>query len=337
MNYTSTSVRALRGTEDLGQSEMTPKDVLTLCLESMNYRVEFSKDASAALEKKVPHGIQYLLGTKSTWDMVLDIAQNASCTFWFGMRRDGKQWHPTAHVFTYGEAAVAPPQRTYVMRGNFDPTRNQYPLLEFGPMGSENYRWDAAFLDDRATGVSAAWLDDRAGGEIKGLEFKSVERGGGTDKGKSNPDPTPGDVQENKSGVKPDASLESSKTKLENAPMAVEGGESQDRIKQRLGGQVQESSAGFMASLLVLGSPLQLPGENVLVYGCSKRYDGVYQVKGVTHSYARGQFDTTLTAFESGVYQPSGTDEQAGSEIKGSTVPGTSPAARNLGFGPEQM
>lgn len=336
VTYGDHYLRAFKPSQVSGGGYQTAKDVLELCFRTMGLRkIEIAPGALAALTGH-QNTTEFLIGTKSIWDMVVDTCKKFDCRFWFGVSRENGQFVQTAYVLTTAESERAVPVRKYVLRGNFLPLENQYPLLEYGPLGPGTAVWDAAFLDSRGTGFTAAWINER--GAVVEATATAEDTTGGIDEKMSSADATPSDTEETKSGTKTNASLEGGeKQDHARAPIGVPDGTSVETVKQGLEAQRMQSGNAFQASLSVLGSPLQLPSENVLVHGCSKRFDGVYNIQGVTHSFGRGQFDSTLTAKKLGTFGPAGKDEQPGTIVKRVDVEGASFISQKLGFGPGQM
>ncbi len=82
--------------------------------------------------------------------------------------------------------------------------------------------------------------------------------------------------------------------------------------------RMTDGAQAQMATLTTLGIPDQFPFDVIDVYGLSPRYDGPYEVIGITHRWSAGSYESELKVQRHGAFQ---TDEATKAQTAGGQIP----------------
>lgn len=225
-----------------------------------------------------------------------------------------------------GGAMAGKKRNTYIMRGQFSPQTQQYPILSWGPDPS-----------------LASWLGSTARGSNSGIGMRSINKFTGNI---VQLDVNPYDSEEplgvGKATQKAKAQDRSYKGKkldvatsdlvkfigpggglltpeIYSVPVATpDDGQAADDMKQQGVAKMTDGAQAQMATLKTLGVPDQAAFDVINVRGLSPRYDGPYKIMGLTHTFAPGSYEMDLKVMRTGTL---GSDEPEQKGTVGGQVP----------------
>lgn len=251
-----------------------------------------------------------------TWmEMLKYICDKAACSWWIG-DKDGEDviYVDSKSAISSGKSSkeVNPnPPRNFVMRGKFDPAANQWPIISFGPDPSLA-SWVGDTPSPARHGGSTAFYDEF--GKLNHIEVPALESVDAV-YGKK-----PAGKPKNKVVDKKQMNKELEKGKTETEYLSQPGAPSgADGAKRDVANRGSMGNPAAMANIETLGIPDLFPFELANVYGCSKRFDGPYNIQGYTHTFSASTFNTTVKVLRHGeMFLSPDTPE---STSKGGTVP----------------
>lgn len=202
-------------------------------------------------------------------------------------------------------------RRKYIMRGIFDLSKNQYPLLSWSPEG-ESSQWLAESPDPSANGVGSYSIDP---------DFGTVEEISWL----------PEDSEKKMTGVLPDAGPEDfasenivgDKTRQDEpfgevVSVPVKPGEGgKKRAEKKIAQKVEEGNAAQVGVISTIGIPEEKCMNLCEVIGCGGIYDGIYEIWRQTHTWGPGTYDMSLTVRRSGTVEKTSPEQK---ETKGGQV-----------------
>lgn len=296
----STYGRAFLRLADMPKKAILPEELLINAASKIGYALEIAPDAKQKLIKK----LHTWDGPLSNFGLIKQLCLTYALTFWFGLKESGAQSIPTLFIRSGKDLTSGVPVRKYVINGKFDPSKNVWPLLNYGPTDDKN-AWNGRFPDASAAGVSAVYYDEDTG--------KVVTRSARPEDldiavSKYLETTSPVDVSNN--GLMSDSKLASGEmVMIDTTPVKVDEGKSAAvaaEVDQAASDTVMAGSAAQEALLTTIGSPFEMPGNMVLVCGCSDMFDGSYLVRSVTHTIGPGAFDTSIKVYSRGVVGKAG-------------------------------
>jgi phage protein D len=217
-------------------------------------------------------------GGQSVWLFVEQLCNKYNYNFYMGTNTKGE----STLFLVQGETWLAgTAKRTFVMYGNVDLSKNQYPLLSF------SCDTKAVFLWQGSEGVQVAYIAD----DETEVVFTADET--------TTTAPSIGGGELNTSGKTDEKDAETSLAQDvvtdDNFAKKTVTPPSSDADAQKAAqayfdrGQL---ASGFTIEAESIGVPLMQPGEVVGVYGVSSLYNGLYGVFKVTHSVGSDGFST---------------------------------------------
>lgn len=276
----------------------TPLQILLQLIKLLDCDADIKVDAAVQLIK-AEHDKGPQLPPANVWDSIRYICFQYGLWFWYGIKETGGKSVPTISVFSAADLTTGAPSRAYVMRGKFDPNKNQWPIFNFGPT-SNVATWDGAMPRMDGTGVRLMSLDEKTGQpKIDTVKAEDVtEQVVGPIPGPPADEGVDG-LQTNKALAPGDAPA------LFTRPLSPKDVFS----KMFLNARCIMGAPALDATISTLGVPMEFPGGIIKVLNCGRRFDGPYWVKKVTHTFAPGDFTSTLEI------QRRGSFEQTGSKV----------------------
>lgn len=211
------------------------------------------------------------------------------------------------------------PITKFIMRGKFDPVNGTYPIISWGPEEGVA-SWAGSKSSATNEGVSSAVINPLSGRVVKHVtppydeSFDRAAYGKYLGKGIAQDIVTEDGKVINKQVDEKTATT----SFLPSTPCAdMSDTQTEEEIHAASVAFMKDGNAAQLATLKTLGLPSQGMWRKIYVLGCSPRYDGPYMVKGFTHSWSAGQFDTELKIVRQGTF---GTAENKPAEIRGQTM-----------------
>jgi len=208
-------------------------------------------------------------------------------------------------------AVLTPPEamNTYLMRGIIDVEKKQYPLLSWSPEGEGSHTWQE--VPNAAAGGAGSSTLDTETGEVAWLEV------------------LPEDVLEAIVGVWADSKPEDEELAGEGVKSNVsrEGEDAAEILAQPVkpGVDGKAMAETHMGSAMIAGNPSQVgvistigvPSERNANYcrvaGMGPVYDGRYKIVKISHIWAPGSYDMSLTVNRFGT---GGQDKSSGEQAE---------------------
>jgi hypothetical protein len=214
-----------------------------------------------------------------------------------------------------GEVMGGRERNAFVMRGQFNPQQRQFPILKFGP-DEGMATWLGSTVSPDNSGASFAGVDKRTGKTVTGvvapLESADAIYGASSAKGPAQ-DTTSAD------GAKLDkATVPNESTPVQYVAPVPDGSVPEVSARAQAVTNVTQGAQAQMATLTSLGIPDQFPFDVIDVYGLSPRYDGPYEVIGITHRWSAGSYESDLKIQRHGAFQ---TDEATKAQTSGGQIP----------------
>lgn len=256
---------------------------------------------------------------KTWWEILKILCEKATCSYWIG-EKDGEDviYVDSNDAISKGEsmkAMSADGVRNYVMRGKFDPAANQWPIISFGP-DPALASWVGSTISPARHGTTTAGIDMATGKPVK-VEVPALESAEAI-YGPAKPTGKPKNKKVDGKELNRELDAGAETTEHVSAPMAP-GKEGEDGAKKDGANKVGLGNPALIATIETIGCPKEQPFSLVNVFGCSARFNGPYEVMGVTHTFAAGSFDTSVKVLRHGaMFLSQDTPESAG---KGGNVP----------------
>ena len=233
----------------------------------------------------------------SYWELLKRFSQKFNITYWVGPELGSKDPGKGIYFYTNDEISRGEGQettaRTYGLRRPIDEPNLLYPCLAWTPEGAGFTTWLASRPDAAAHGVTAFGTDSGTG-EIVDASVKPEEQPLAVYGVVADLSPENLEVQ----GVKGDSSKgDGTEGQVISAPVATGGKgvlKSQAQHRQLQGNAVQRGV------ITTLGMPDERPANLCKLVGLGSIYDGPYVVHKMTHTYAPGSWETTLTVQRDG-------------------------------------
>lgn len=231
-------------------------------------------------------------------EIIRKICGDFDCRWWIGVNNFMKQ---CVYIRTRSEVAGSNVSRTFKMRGGFDPSNRQMPMLSFQPE-QRVAEWNAAGASPVGRQVALTYVndaDDLIVEVVSNDQNDNAKIGGAVS---SNPVPT--DV-----AVTLQSDQTSAAVVLDHVADGKEEVTARIQVPPPTDASVTQTQAdaarsnesdGLNMTIVTFGIPEIELMETVSVLGCGKRYNGVYQIKSVTHQWNEGGWETTLAVFNSG-------------------------------------
>jgi hypothetical protein len=292
------------------ESGWDPIKILGACARGMGLKSVISGGASAELTaykligerrgqavRQKTFDFSSSLLNLSYWEVVKKICDEWNLTCWMGPEVGVTDPGRNLFVYTKAELSKGVDQdvnsRTYMIRGVIDEANLTYPCFAWGAEGSGGVSWLASTADPAAHGVTTAWTD-KSTGEIKEDAMAPAEQPEAISGVVTDDAPIDKEVD----GVKDD----------ESRPEGIYGtyfsiaasSESEERVKKLLEHRQNQGNAAQRGTITTLGIPDERPGNLCNLRGAGLIYDGPYQIRKLTHSYAPGSWEMTLVVQRSG-------------------------------------
>jgi hypothetical protein len=201
------------------------------------------------------------------------------------------------HIGTKGEFArgqVIPSKvNTYMIRGIINEEKNQYPCIDWTPEGSQFAAWLASQPDPAAHNFEVSYIPDDTG-EMKHIVYTPQQQ----DIPTVGPiaDGEPEDVEVD--GIKEDESRpEGSSVAHASIPVQPKGDK---KAEKQAASRQQQGNAAQRGVITTLGLHDERTGNLCVLKGAGAIYDGPYTIDKLTHIYAPGSWDMTLTCHREG-------------------------------------
>ncbi len=262
-------------------AKTSAKEIVTGILASYGLKAYFGDESTSLWDMPMFFVEQ---GGVSDWEFMKTLLGDHGLSFFFGTDANG-----AATCFIRSKDVG--PVRTYRMRGGFDTEKRLYPLLSFDasdPAGS------ATWMAGASRGLRTADVDR----DTKAVEEVTADE-------ETSPGSTTGAralwgriadagtvVARGGLNVLRGLASEDEVGKFVHIPR----GEDADEVGRLLHSKFDDvkSLAGMKATAATVGMPFQLPMEIVKLEGLSSRYDGLYTVEVVEHSWQGGLWDTSM-------------------------------------------
>lgn len=262
----------------------SPDDIVTEIVERYGKKVEFTDEALANLME--PFNVSQK--QKTDWEFIKRLIESFGCTMHFGTNSKAE---PTLFVMTQAEMLRKTPKKKFIMRGNFDVQKQQYPLLGFS--SPTDWTWLAA--TSKSVVSMDIQMDDKKDVKNEATQDKSTVPNSGIWMlaGKVM------DAIEDVAGTIPKF-LEDTAGKF--IPMTSRDPTVQGRLQERNDKAARD--AGIQAECQTLGVADLIPGEMVELVvthgGEGALLDGNYGVTEVKHSAGGDGWETNFTTFKGG-------------------------------------
>lgn len=219
-----------------------------------------------------------------------------------------------------GVPDVEIPERTYRLRGLLNPKTGEYPCISWGP-DQELAQWDGMPPPGGGGGVEANAINPATGSVIHASSTPE-EQASPVSTGVE----TPNALEDpwNDTGVK-----EYSVSNLGfgvsvpappgPTPEATDDASIEQELKKVARDRQGEGNPAQKGTIATIGIPEEFCGNIINLQGCSKRYNGRYQIWGLTQTYAGGIWDMTLSVLRQG-YGKDGTNAEEKVPLEG-TIP----------------
>ncbi len=297
--------------------------ILELCAEGMGMTLNASLDTVIALteQETVVKGLTKAASEKafpsrflrlSYVEIVKKMCTEQDLTFLIAPSENdelGRTLHVGSEAdFIRGELVsgdgATSDKRTYAIREGIDETKSVYPCLTWAPEGGNMGLWLASAPDPVARGAQMGTLNTETGQvSVELVKPKDLETPifGVTPGG----DPKD-DVAE---GIKNDESRPDGSAVTQTSVPVDKGGEARaSRELKRRQKQGNPTQNGVITSI---GIPHERPGHLCSLRGAGHIYDGPYMIDAMTHTYAPGSWDMSLTVRRDGVVAKSGDQEES--------------------------
>jgi len=262
-----------------------PKDtvqnhITTIVTKHMGFPAPTFSDAAAELLAEENF---ITLGARTAWDILIELTQKYGCEIDVSM---------DAIVITgTAEAMSRNPDYHMIMRGKYDMTQNQYPLLEFGPKSFAGvFAKPPQIENSEGKDTRFAYVEQETG-ELRSGLVKAAMLGSPLG-AKYLTSPPSTDVFDADTGAVID--VEPGPSDANNIARAEDPG-SLARKEMIEKARMVNAHVGLHASMTSIGIPGMDADMTVKVSNVGLRLGGVYRILELSQSYSAGQFTTTIT------------------------------------------
>lgn len=186
----------------------------------------------------------------------------------------------------------------YVMRGIIDVANNQYPLMSWSPEGEAFATWLAHTPNPAGSGCGSPFVDTETGKVdwIEVLPKDMTEAIVGV-----LPESPPDDIDIPGEGVAADKKREGEAVaEVVGQPVKPGADGKQDAMSQ-IHSEVLAGSAAQRGIISTIGIPSEKCGNFCRVEGLGAVYDGPYRILKISHIWAGGSYDMSMTVQRFGV------------------------------------
>lgn len=304
----------------LREAGWDPIKILTACAGMMGLKLKTSAGASSELNayklvgekrgkatKQKTFAFSSSLVSLSAWEIVKKICGEWNLAFWMGPEVGSADPGTNLFIYTKAELSKGVDQdtaiRTYMVRGVIDEANLIYPCFAWSPEGSTFVAWLASQPDAAAHGVDAAGCDADTG-EIKEEPIAPKEQAVAIDGVTANDEPTDLEVD----GIKGDVA-KGDGSKGAYISMPFDAG-TEDRQKTQLQSRQGQGNAAQRGTITALGISDERSGNLCELRGAGAIFDGTYEVHKVSHVYAPGSWEMTLTVQRDGRKDKGGAQDE---------------------------
>lgn len=249
----------------------------------------------------------------SYMEAIRQICGEHNLTFWIGPRKGDEEFSRNLFVVTSAEASRGEGAdqdkdvNTYQLRGLIDEEARVYPCFTWEPEGAEFASWLANIPDSAGRGATEAYIDN-ASGELGGANAPATEQ----------PVAISGSVTNTESDPLEDSDLERqieegggtfSKRGLDKMPstsaIPMDAGTAglavaDEEAKKKAQHRQAQGSAAQRGVIRTIGIPDEQCGRQCVLKGVGKIYDDLYEIEKLSHIYAPGSWETTMTVHREG-------------------------------------
>lgn len=280
-----------------------PIKILKACANGIGTELIISNGASSALNsykligesrgkairKKTYDFVSGLINL-SYWEIIKKICLEWNLESWIGPKAGIGEDVRNLFVYTKAEVLKGVDQdsdvRTYMIRGIIDENNLTYPCFSWSPESSPS-AWMASSPDPAAHGVNISYIDKDTGEIVEDSlvpEDQPVPVVGVIS------DNTPTDVEHD--GIKEDISKSDNNLgEYFSAPVVSQ---STDMVKKLLETRHSQGNAAQSGTITTIGLPYERPGNLCKLRGAGLIYDGLYQIRKMSHTFAPGSWEMSL-------------------------------------------
>lgn len=271
----------------------TPVAVLEYCAQRIGFSVRYRGGARQRLVDAA-EGWEFEFGTRSYLSVIRHVCLSHNCTYLHGVDGDGQ---PEMLVSYEPDIHAEPPRVTFKMRGSFDPSVSQYPIMSWSP--DQNVaNWVAVAEPSSARGVRASHLsdvNDQVVSVVADAGNSEVRLGSRFD---GSPPPKDVTLPLGRNVPKVVVDIESDGDEFVPAHYETASAASLLLRAQAVRGR---GVAGFAMELNSVGIPELNVQDLVNVLNVGARNEGVYKVEGVTDNWSEAGWLTTFSVRRFGV------------------------------------
>jgi hypothetical protein len=297
------------------------REFLQVIADGMGMTLEVGPQALVILSREtdIGKGLTWLSFTKTNMEVLQSLCAKRGLVCTSVFKDDGApdvlKVYAAAEIAN-GAAMAGKKRNMYVMRGQFSPQTQQYPILSWGPDESLA-NWFGSTARGSNAGLSMAGINKFTGNPVA-LDVmpydEPVPLAGGkvTAKGAAQ-DRSSG---EKKLDVKASAQM---KPDLATAPVnEASDAQATEDLKQQGTSKMTDGNQAAQATLRTIGVPDQDVLELIEVRGLCPRFDGPYEVWTVTHTFTPGSYEMEMKVQRTGTLA---SDEPVQQGTVGGTVP----------------
>jgi len=281
--------------------------ILENCARFMGLELNISVDADTAIlgdKKQYANGLLDL----NSLDIVKKICTDWNLEWWTGTAVGTEDGGRKLFVTTPGELSKKVDQdtvvRTYMVRGVIDDANNLYPCLSWSPEGSEFASWLVGTTQDPAGhGVDAADIDVDTG-EVYEISVEPSQQDVATVGFLSGDPPRDEWFDELTNDVEKADGTQGEYMSFPVDPADKPKAEAQVKNRQLQGNQAQK---GVITSI---GVPDERVGNHCRLLAAGAIFDDLYMVDKMTHTYAPGSWDMSLTVHREGTKAKTGDQQE---------------------------
>lgn len=298
-----------------------PIKILEGCADGMGLIPQISVGASQALNsykligearggavRKKAFAFSCGLLNFSYWEVVKKVCDEYNLVYWMGNGVGvADDFGRNLFISTRAEASRGVEQdsvwRSYIIRGPFDPNNDSYPCFNWSPEGG-TAAWLASSSDPAAHGVKRKGISTETGEDVD-VEVKPEEQPEAIVG--SLADGEPSDVVVD--GVKEDESRGGEKPYYFSGPVA-DGSGGTEKFNVETESRQAKGNAAQKGNITTIGVPDERCGNLCYLGGAGEIYNGTYEVDMLTHVFAPGSWQMTLTVHRKGRVAVSGDQKE---------------------------
>jgi hypothetical protein len=243
----------------------------------------------------------------SYWEVVKKICSEHNLMFWIAPEVGATDLSRNLFISTRSEASKGTDQdvnwRTYMIRGTIDEANSIYPCFAWSPEGSGSVAWMAHGPDPAAHGAKAVGISSDTG-EDEEVEVLPAQQPMAIFGQVADKEP----VDEEVDGLKVDEKKKDDEPGLYTSVAVDEG--SKDRMKKQIENRQAQGNAAQKGNITTIGMPDERAGNLCELRGAGAIYDGTYEIDLLSHVYAPGSWETTLTVHRHGRLDVSGDQQE---------------------------